>query len=129
MHAQVRAHIERQNQRYKERANTRRKRVVFKEGYLVWIRLGKDRFSIERFGKLQPRADGPFRVLKRINDNAFKINLPGSYNVSATFSVADLSPYVTHTDSEEEGIEDAEQDSRANLFLVGENGTRDYSDP
>nr|GEY32372.1 hypothetical protein [Tanacetum cinerariifolium] len=45
MHTQVRAHIEKQNQRYKERVDTRRKRVIFKEGDLVWIRLGKNRFS------------------------------------------------------------------------------------
>ena len=41
-----------------------------------------------------PRADGPFEVLERINENAYKVNLPGDYGVSATFNVADLSPYV-----------------------------------
>ncbi|GKD34949.1 hypothetical protein Tco_1250458, partial [Tanacetum coccineum] len=113
---------------YKERADIHRKRVVFSEGDLVWIRLGKERFPASRFGKLQPRVDGPFRVLKKINDNAYKIDLPGTYNVLATFNVADLSPYVTDTDnSEEERSEDAEQDSRANLFLAGENGARDYN--
>nr|GFA17524.1 reverse transcriptase domain-containing protein [Tanacetum cinerariifolium] len=50
--------------------------------------------SFGRFAKLQPRADGPFRVLERINDNAYKINLPGYYGVSATFNVVDLAPYV-----------------------------------
>jgi len=40
-----------------------------------------------------PRADGPFEVLERINDNAYKVKLPGDYGVSATFNVADLSPY------------------------------------
>nr|GEW29765.1 transposon Ty3-I Gag-Pol polyprotein [Tanacetum cinerariifolium] len=50
-------------------------------------------FSAGRFGKLKPRGDGPFRVLKKINDNAYKIELPGHYNVFATFNVADLSPY------------------------------------
>ncbi|GKE19491.1 RNA-directed DNA polymerase [Tanacetum coccineum] len=65
----------------------------------------------EQAQHLQPRADGPFRVLKKINDNAYKIDLPGTYNVSATFNVADLSPYVTDTDnSEEEMSEDAKQD-------------------
>ncbi|GKB47893.1 hypothetical protein Tco_0898646 [Tanacetum coccineum] len=102
IHSQVRARIEQQNQKYKERADTHRKRVVFREGDLVWIRLGKERFPAGRFGKLQPRADGPFRVLKKINDNAYKIDLPGTYNVSATFNVADLSPYVTDTEDNEE---------------------------
>ena len=102
----------------------RRKRVVFKAGDLVWVHLRKARFPTGRYGKLQPRADGPFRVLERINDNAYKIDLPGEYNVSATFNVADLSPYITDNEDEasrEEVIDDEMADSRTNLFLEGEN--------
>ncbi|GKF09952.1 hypothetical protein Tco_0044176 [Tanacetum coccineum] len=90
----------------------------------------KERFPAGRFGKLQPRADGPFRVLKRINDNAYKIELPGEYNVSVTFNVADLSMYVI----DEEGIEleeteNVQQDSQTNPFLAGEyDGIQEYSD-
>jgi len=40
-----------------------------------------------------PRANGPFEVLERINDNAYKIDLPGDYGLSATFNVVDLSAY------------------------------------
>ena len=40
-----------------------------------------------------PRADGPFRVLQRIGENAYKIELPSDFGVSATFNVSDLSPY------------------------------------
>ncbi|GJT61174.1 plant UBX domain-containing protein 11, partial [Tanacetum coccineum] len=64
------------------------------------------------FGKLKPRGDGPFRVLKKINDNAYKIELPGHYNVSATFNVVDLSPY--------KGDSDDEPDSWSSLFQKGE---------
>ena len=42
-----------------------------------------------------PRADGPFEVLERVNDNAYKVDLPGEYEVSTTFNVADLSPYYS----------------------------------
>ncbi|GKB89030.1 RNA-directed DNA polymerase, partial [Tanacetum coccineum] len=66
--------------------------VPVPKGDLVWIHLRKERFPAGHFGKLKPRGDDPFRVLKKINDNAYKIELPGHYNVSATFSVADLSP-------------------------------------
>ena len=41
-----------------------------------------------------PRDDGPFEVLERVNDNAYKVNLPRDYRVSATFNVVDLSPYL-----------------------------------
>jgi len=40
------------------------------------------------------RANGPFEILERVNDNAYKVDLPGEYGVSATFNVANLSPYL-----------------------------------
>jgi len=40
-----------------------------------------------------PRADGPFEFLERLNDNAYKVNLPRGCGVSTTFKVVDLSPY------------------------------------
>jgi len=42
----------------------------------------------ERFG-----ARLTFEVLKKIDDNAYKIDLPGEYAVSHIFSVADFKPY------------------------------------
>lgn len=85
-----------------------RKRVVFKEGDLVWIHLSKDRFPKGRTGKPHPHADRPFKVLERINDNPYKIELPSHYNVSATFNVSDLNPFVPE--------EDDPFDSRTSLF-------------
>jgi len=43
--------------------------------------------------KFMPRADGPFKVLEKINGNAYKIDLPGEYGLSCTFNMADLKPY------------------------------------
>ena len=34
----------------------------------------------------------------RINDNAYKLDLPGEYNISATFNVSDLSPFDVSDD-------------------------------
>ena len=53
----------------------------------------KEIFSAKRCSKLLLRGDGPFQVLERINDNAYKLDLPGKYDVSATFNVTDLSPF------------------------------------
>ena len=49
-------------------------------------------FPARSKNKLMSRADGPFEVLERIDDNAYKVDLPRDYGVSATFNVADLSP-------------------------------------
>ena len=43
-----------------------------------------------------PRAKGPFEVLEKINDNAYKVDFLGDYGVSTTLNVADLSPYHAH---------------------------------
>ncbi|XP_035836015.1 uncharacterized protein LOC118485763 [Helianthus annuus] len=98
IHEQVRNAIVNHNLVYQRRANEKRKQVVFQAGDLVWVHLSKERFPGGKASKLNPRADGPFRVLERINDNAYKIELPGHYNVSATFNVADLSPFVAELD-------------------------------
>ena len=44
-----------------------------------------------------PRSDGPFEILEKIGPNAYKVDLPGDYGVSATFNVADLSLTMTQT--------------------------------
>jgi hypothetical protein len=52
----------------------------------------KDHFPDRRKSKLMPRGDSPFKVLEKINDNPYKIELPGDdYAVSSTFNVFDLS--------------------------------------
>ena len=53
----------------------------------------KERFPAQRRSKLLPRGDGPFQVLERINDNAYRLDIQGEYNISATFNVTDLSPF------------------------------------
>jgi hypothetical protein len=45
-----------------------------------------------------PRADGPFRIIEKVNDNAYKVDFPSDYNVSATFNVKDLTPYLDDDD-------------------------------
>ena len=39
------------------------------------------------------KRGGPFQILKRINNNAYELDLPPSYNVSNSFNVSDLSPF------------------------------------
>jgi len=67
--------------------------MLFEPGDLAWVHLHKDHFPKHCKSKLQPRADGPFKVLRKINDNAYEIDLPSTYGVSTSFNVADLSPF------------------------------------
>ena len=69
------------------------------------------KFPEKRSSKLLPRGDGPFKVLARINNNAYRIELPGDeYAASNTFNVADLTRFHGHEQSE----------SRLTLFEEGE---------
>ena len=93
LHKQVKERIEKQNVKVAKRVNRGRIQKVFQPEDWVWVHFRKERFPNQRKFKLSPRGDGPFQVLERINDNAYKIDLKGEYNVSGTFNVADLSPF------------------------------------
>ena len=95
LHESIRGQIAKANEAYKRRANKHQKPIHFQPGDLVWVHLRKERFPSKRKSKLAPRADGPFEVLERIGDNAYKVDLPSEFgNVSATFNIGDLSPYL-----------------------------------
>jgi hypothetical protein len=80
--------------------NKHRKKVLFEPGDVVWIHLRKERFPDQHKSKLLPRVDGPFHILAKIIDNAYKIDIPPSYDVSNTFNVADLLPVTSEDTSE-----------------------------
>ena len=114
LHEQARANMEKKVEQYAKYANKGRKQVVFDNGDWIWLHLRKERFLEKRKSKLHPRGDRPFQVLKRVNDNAYKLDLPGEYNVSATFNVSDLSPFDfadSRTNPFEEGGNDGPQGS------------------
>jgi hypothetical protein len=113
IHEKTKESIELKAVRKAASMNKHRKKVLFEPGDLVWIHLRKEHFPDQRKSKLMPRGDGPFRVLAKINDNAYKIDLPPSYGVSNTFNVVDLLPYTSEDTSE----------SRMTPFQGGEDDT------
>ncbi|RDY05736.1 hypothetical protein CR513_10373, partial [Mucuna pruriens] len=78
---------------YARSANRGRKEVLFKERDLVWVHWRKDRFPHPRKYKLLPRGDVPFKILWKINDNVYQMDMPLEFKGSTTFNVIDLTPY------------------------------------
>jgi len=64
-----------------------------------------------------PCGDGPFQVIKRINDNAYELDLPNTYLGSHSFNISDLTPFSglpnSWTNSLPPGEHDEAQGERA----------------
>ena len=84
--------------------------MTFEPGDWVWVHMRIERFPAHRRSKLNPRGDRPFQILEKINDNAYKVDLPGEFNVCASFNVADLSPFDVGDDSRLNPIEERGND-------------------
>jgi hypothetical protein len=105
VHCEVKERIEASNAKYKTKADQHRRQVAFKEGDLVWVTLTKDRHPAGPFVKLHDRKVGPCRVLKKINENAYKVELPAHLQVSNSFNVQHLTPYYQDDDQDEDLVQ------------------------
>jgi len=48
-----------------------------------------------------PGGDALFKVLEKVNDNDYKLDLPGDMGVFPTFNIGDLKPYLKDEDDED----------------------------
>jgi hypothetical protein len=111
MHETTKLTIEKRNEKYWIADSKGRKEVKLELGDLVWLHLWKERFPDLRKCKLMSRADSPFKILEKIKDNAYKLELPPEFGVSHALNISDLRPYL--------GEED-EVPSRTTSIQVGE---------
>jgi hypothetical protein len=90
MHETTKLNNEKMNEKYHIAASRVRKEVKLEPGDLVWPHLRKERFPELRKSKLMSSAAGPFKILAKINDNAYKLELPPEFGVSPSFNISDL---------------------------------------
>jgi hypothetical protein len=69
------------------------------------------------------RAAGPFKILAKINDIAYKLELPPEFGVSHSFNISDLRPYLGEEDemplrtmSMQEGEDDEDINTSATII-------------
>ena len=79
--------------RQKSYADSKRKETVYEVGDRVYLRVsplrGVKRFGVK--GKLAPRFVGPYKVLERMGEVAYKLELPGGLSgVHDVFHVSQL---------------------------------------
>ena len=93
IYEEVRNKLEVSTKVYREATNVHHRIKTFKEGELVWVYLKKERLPAGSYNKLKEKKIGPCWILKKINDNAYKIELPPDVHTHPTFNVRDLSAY------------------------------------
>jgi hypothetical protein len=98
LHETTKLQIEKMNEKYRIAANKGRKEMKLEPSDLVWVHLRKDRFPDLRKSKLMPRVAGPYKVPAKINDNAYTLELLPDFEVSPTFNISDLKPYMGDED-------------------------------
>ena len=83
IHQQVQEQLEKSQGKYKERHDKHRVDHKFQEGDEIWLHISKEIMQGEG-KKLKPIHYGPFKILKKVGNNAFQLDFPSYMPVSYT---------------------------------------------
>jgi hypothetical protein len=105
----IRERLKAAQSRQKSYADHRRRELTFQVGDLVYLKVtpfkGAHRFQVK--GKLAPRYIGPFQIIKRSGEVAYKVDLPSSLSsVHNVFHVSQLKKCLRAPTERVENYED-----------------------
>ena len=91
----TRAYLDKAARKMKKWADTRRRHVEYKEGDQVMIKLLPQQFkTLRKVHKgLVRRYEGPFRVVRRVGNVSYQLQLPPRLKIHPVFHVSLLKPY------------------------------------
>ena len=72
------------------RADQHKREKVFQEDELVMDQLSKEWFPRSTYKKLKYKKINPCLILKKISDNAYRLELPENFDISPAFNMAGL---------------------------------------
>lgn len=75
------------NAHYKEVVDGHIRVKVFEEGDMFMVHLRKERFPKGIYNKLKLKKIRPCNILKKIHDNAYKVELPNEFDISPIFNI------------------------------------------
>jgi len=73
------------------------------------IQIHSERFPPETVRKLTARSASPFKILKKINSNAYLVDLPPDFGISSRFNISDLVFYKVHPFNSDNSLVDLDE--------------------
>ncbi|KAI0507337.1 hypothetical protein KFK09_013459 [Dendrobium nobile] len=92
LHKEIARQIKKSNNDYKLYANLKRKFKTFEVGESMMVQIRLEWFPQGTIKKLHAKSTGPFKIIKKINDNAYVVDLPAEFNINPS-NIKDLVAY------------------------------------
>jgi len=93
LHKKISKKIQESNTHYKSYTDLHHRHLEFNEGDYVMIRIRPERFPPGAVKKLTSCGVGPFKIIKKLNPNAYVLDLPPYFGISSTFNITNLVAY------------------------------------